>query len=101
LQGLFLGAGEVTGGLVAPLIDPDSLTVRIKLPTINDGGGFSVTPSPGLPAPAVYYAPLDPFAAGAFVEIRAVEVPEPLSALLVIAGGLVCLSTPRCFAARR
>jgi hypothetical protein len=75
-EGLFLGFGEVTGGEIAHRLLKTSLLLRMRLPTINTGGGFSVSPAPSSPVP-LYYAPLDSFSAGASLEIRAIEVAEP------------------------
>jgi hypothetical protein len=95
-QGLFLATGDVTGGVIAPYIDPDSLSVRMRLPLINSGSGFSVSPSPGFPAPNQYFAPLNPFAAGAEVEIRAdVAVPEPAGLVIVCAAVSIVIAARR------
>jgi hypothetical protein len=94
LQGLFLGLADVTGGMMAPYLDADSLSIRMKLPSINSGGGFSVSPPPGLPAPDQHLAPLNSFSAGATVEIRGEPIPEP-SALAVWAVGAAFVACRR------
>jgi hypothetical protein len=95
LQGLFLAVGDVTDGILKPFLDPDSLSIRMKLPSINNGGGFSVSPSPGSPAPDQYFAPLNAFAAGATVEIRAEQVPEPATLAMLCVAALAAGYTGR------
>jgi hypothetical protein len=82
-QGLFLAFGEITGGTLAAGLDPDSLRVRMKLPTVTNG--FSVTPLPPAPPPPTHYADLNAFTAMTLsIEIQAEPVPEPgIIALLI------------------
>jgi hypothetical protein len=101
LQGLFLAVGDVTDGALKPYLDPDSLSIRMKLPSINNGSGFSVSPSPGSPAPDQYFAPLNAFAAGATVEIRAEQVPEPAALAMLCVAALATGYTGRRPASRR
>jgi hypothetical protein len=96
LQGLFLARGDVTGGVLKPYLNANSLSVRMKLPSINAGGGFSVSPSPSFPVPDQYSAPLNPFAAGATVEIRALPVPEPISLVMPPVAGALLAGSTRC-----
>lgn len=87
-QGLFLALGKITGGSMAEGLDPDSLRVKMKLPTVTNG--FSVTPSPGAPPPPTHLAALDPFTATTLsIEILATEVPEPVGAMLLGIGGAI------------
>lgn len=75
-QALFLGFGKVTGGSLAPFLDPDSLQLRIKFPKIS--GGFSVS-SPPDPL-------LNPFTTWtSSIEIMATQIPEPTIALTLSA----------------
>ncbi len=87
-QGLFLAFGEITGGSLAPLYTPDSLRVKMKLPTVT---GFSVSPLPGAPPPPIHLATLEPFTAIAMsVEILAEPIPEPAGAAsLMIAAAMI------------
>ena len=55
----------VTGGSLAPLLDPNSLSLAISFTSVNDGAGFSVSGSM-----------LEPFDAAATANIAAL-VPEP------------------------
>ena len=57
----------VSGGTLAPLLDPDSLSLAISFTSVNGGSGFSVSGST-----------LDPFEAAATGNIAAF-VPEPTS----------------------
>jgi hypothetical protein len=85
-QGLFLALGEITGGSLAQGLDPDSLRVKMKLPTVTNG--FSVSPSPDAPPPPTHLATLDPFTAMTMsIEILATVIPEPVSATLLGIGG--------------
>jgi hypothetical protein len=84
-QGLFLAFGEVTGGSLGDLLEPDSLQLRIKFPKIADG--FSVTDSQ-----------LDSFTTWTpTVEIMAtpVVVPEPSVALPLCAAAWWFVSARR------
>jgi hypothetical protein len=95
VQGLFLASGEVTGGSLKPYMTPNSLVVRMRLPSINAGSGFTVSPSPGYPAPELHVAPLNPFAAGATVEIRADQVPEPAAIVVLYVAGMMAAGVAR------
>ncbi|MCI0335589.1 MAG: PEP-CTERM sorting domain-containing protein [Planctomycetes bacterium] len=94
-QGLFLAFGDLTGGSMAPYLDPDSLRVKIKLPMVT--GGFSVSPMPGAPPPPTHLATLEPFTATApSVEILAEPIPEPASAaLLGIGAAMIGMASRR------
>jgi hypothetical protein len=73
-QGLFLGFGEVTGGLLSHLLDPNSLQLRMKFPKIS--GGFSLSPPPD--------SQLDDFTTWtSTIELMATPVPEPAIAALL------------------
>jgi hypothetical protein len=85
--GLFSAYGQVTGGSLAGDIDPSSLRVKMKLPTISSA--LSVSPMPGAPAPPMHLAELGPFEATGFtIEIlaRPSVVPEPTAVALVVIG---------------
>jgi hypothetical protein len=81
---------SVTGGLLAPMILPNSLSLSMsftEVNTVNGGVGFSV----GAAAPV-----LNPFTANATLNIAASPIPEPaMAALLAIGGLLTGLTTPR------
>jgi hypothetical protein len=79
--------GSVTGGTLAPLIDPDTLTLAITFTNINGGSGLSTTGA--LPGPVS----LDPFEADATVIIAADPIPEPAAATLLIVGLFVSLAS--------
>ncbi|MEX0611598.1 MAG: hypothetical protein WD738_23080 [Pirellulales bacterium] len=85
----------VTGGTLAPYIDPGSLTLSMSLSDINGGAGLSVTPSPPippLPPPGIAFGILDPFVADATVSIAG-EIPEPFtSTLLLLCGATAALA---------
>ena len=85
----------VTGGSLAPLIDPATLTLSMNLSSINNGAGLSVTTHGGFGA-GVYYT-LDSFQADASVNIAADQaVPEPATiGLLLIATVLAGSSIQR------
>jgi hypothetical protein len=70
---------DVTGGVLASLIKPNSLSLSMSLTDINSGVGLSL----GAAAPA-----LNPFHADVTLNISADPIPEPTSALLVIIGAL-------------
>lgn len=82
--------GTVTGGSLATLIDPNSISIAIEMTTINGGAGLSVTPGPGGDE-------LDPFVADVTEGIAADQrnIPEPASAMLLILGGALLLSVRR------
>jgi hypothetical protein len=85
--GLFSAYGQVIGGSLAASIDPKSLRIKMKLPTISSA--LSVSPMPPAPAPDVHLAELAPFmATGITIEILAKPpVPEPAAAVLLLTGG--------------
>ena len=78
-HGLFAAFAEVTGGVLAPYLDRDSLRLKMRLPTLNGGVGFSVDPPPGDPPPFIHIGQMDPFTATATIEILAEAIPEPFS----------------------
>ncbi len=78
--------GLVTGGLLAPLIDADTLTLSMSFSDINDGAGFSVA---GI-APL-----LNPFTADGTLSIAAEPIPEPATALLALLGCLLIAATAK------
>jgi hypothetical protein len=91
---LFLALGTITGGSMAERLDPESLRVKMKLPTVTNG--FSVSPSPDAPPPPTHLASLDPFTATTLsIEILATEVPEPVGATLLGIGGAMLAMTRR------
>jgi hypothetical protein len=72
---------QVTGGTLAPLIAPNSLSLSMNLTNVNGGGGFQVG---GGDAPIV-----NPFLADASVNIAGnPSVPEPATFVLVLAGAV-------------
>jgi hypothetical protein len=81
--------GTVTGGTLAPFIDPSTLTLSISLVNVNGGTGFLVLPGA---API-----LDPFRADATLLIDAEErdVPAPGAALLVLGATLAGVARVR------
>jgi hypothetical protein len=89
-QGLFLGFGEITGGLLAQReyrLDPDSLQLRIKFPKIL-GNGFTVSAPPN--------SQLQDFTTWtSSVEIMALVVPEPSVGLLLVTLALSLLPARR------
>jgi hypothetical protein len=72
------GIATVTGGTLAPLIEPDTLTLSISMVDINGGAGVSVVGFGAVPV-------LEPFTADATLLFDAEErrAPEPGSALLL------------------
>lgn len=83
--------GLVTGGTLAPLLKADSLTMSMSLTNVNGGLGFSLS---GLGGPAPV---LNPFVADVTLNIAALPVPEPASAVLLLVGAAAL----GLFAARR
>ena len=69
-----IDSATVTGGLLAPQLDPDSLAIAISFTDVNDGNGFSVDGTT-----------LESFVAAGTGNIAA-SVPEPSSILLAFAG---------------
>ncbi len=67
--------GDVTGGTLAPLISPGSLSLSMNMTNVNGGAGFT----------AVEGA-LAPFLADASVNLAANAIPEPTSLTLVVIG---------------
>lgn len=91
-EGLFLAFGQITGGSMASGFDPNSLRVRMKLPTVN--GGFSVSPLPD-PAPPEL-ALLNSFTATTpTIEILATQVPEPAALVSLGVGGALLAAMRR------
>jgi hypothetical protein len=90
----------VTGGTLAPYIDPTSLSLAVALTDINGGAGLSVSPLPPPlpppPPPGFDFGLLDAFTGDASVEIAGEFVPEPVSiALCLMAGALSLIVTRR------
>jgi hypothetical protein len=72
--------GTPTGGSLAPLITPGTISMSISMTEINGGGGLSITPvGPGVGI-------LDPFIADATKLIAAEQIPEPTTAGLLLIG---------------
>ncbi len=74
---------SVTGGSLAPLLDPDSLSLAISFTGVNDGNGFTVADSI-----------LQPFEAAGTANVAA-SVPEPASLALLGMGSLLGLAARR------
>jgi PEP-CTERM motif len=70
--------GTVTGGTLAPLIAPGTVSLSINMTNVNGGLGFGVG---GGAAPILL-----PFTADASVNIAANPVPEPAALVLVLVG---------------
>jgi PEP-CTERM motif len=67
---------QITGGSLAPGIDPSSLTLKMNIGAINDGAGLSAPDSV-----------LSPFAANALLTITGeLPIPEPGTSLLLAVG---------------
>jgi hypothetical protein len=81
--GLFTAyvTGVITGGSLADQLRRHTIRVDMHLPLIASGIGFSMIP--GSPANT---GRLNPFTADAEVEISAELIPEPSSAVVLIAG---------------
>jgi hypothetical protein len=96
--GLFTTSiATVTGGTLAPYIDPTSLSLSVSLVDINGGGGLSVSalvPGP----PGISFGVLDAFTADASLLIAGdfSGIPEPASIALLLMGFATSL-----FAGRR
>jgi hypothetical protein len=96
--GLFTTSfATVTGGTLAPYIDPNSLSLSIALAGINGGAGLSVVPLPPPPPPPVGFSLgiLDAFTADASVEIAGEFVPEPSSSALALLAGMCGAASAR------
>jgi hypothetical protein len=74
--------GSVTGGSLAGLIQPGSVSISMNLGTVNGGLGFSTLPGAG------GINVLQPFQADASALISANAIPEPASLTLVLAAGI-------------
>jgi hypothetical protein len=68
--------GTATGGTIAPLLAPGTLSLSMNLSNINGGLGFGVGPGPALL----------PFAADSSVSISADPIPEPTTLALGLLG---------------
>jgi len=79
--GLFTTSfATVTGGTLAPLLAPNSLSLSLNLTDVNGGGGFSVSGGP--------QAVLEKFSADATLNVAADQfIPEPGTLLLALAAG--------------
>jgi hypothetical protein len=82
--------GSVTGGTLATLIDPNSISLSIGMTDIDGGSGFSITTTPGGNV-------LDPFAADVTESIAADQqaIPEPAAAMLILLGGVLMMTRVR------
>jgi hypothetical protein len=87
-QALFLAFGEVTGGSLAPRLDPDSLQLRVKYPQIS--GGFTISP-----APIPQLAPFTTWTSTVEVMATTVVIPEPSLATSLSAIAWMFLSARR------
>lgn len=76
---------SVTGGSLASLIDPGSISVSISMTNVNGGEGFSTTPDPNDGDEL-----LDPFSADITENIAAESVPEPTTAMLAMLAVFGC-----------
>jgi hypothetical protein len=89
----------VTGGTLAPYIDPNSLSLSVALVDINGGAGLSVSPLPPPlpppPPPGFAFGVLDAFTADASVEIAGEFVPEPSSMALALLAGVSGVASAR------
>jgi hypothetical protein len=81
--------GAVTGGTLAPLIVPGSVSLSMNMTTVNGGGGFSVAATAPL---------LNQFLADASISIAADTVPEPATMTLI---GLASAAIIACGRRRR
>jgi hypothetical protein len=83
----------VTGGTLAPYIDPASLSLSVALLDINGGAGLSVSPLPPPlpppPPPGFAFGILDPFSADASLNIAGEPIPEPASVMLSLVGAAI------------
>jgi hypothetical protein len=87
--GLFTtSVSSVTGGQLASLILPNSLSLSMSFTDVNGGAGFSLG---GGAAPV-----LSPFTADATLNISAEPIPEPTVAVLMTIGSLLAsVAMPR------
>jgi hypothetical protein len=76
----------VTGGILSPFIDKDTLTMSMSFTDVNGGAGFSVAAVAPL---------LNPFTADATLSMAADQVPEPALAALFLAGAAALIPTIR------
>jgi hypothetical protein len=72
--------GSVTGGSLAGMIDPNSISLSMSFTSVNGLAGFSVTSDA-----------LDPFTTDVTLNIAAEqrEIPEPATAAMVLVGGIL------------
>lgn len=72
----------VTGGLLAPYIDADTLSLSMNFTDINGGAGLSISP------PGRTFIALNPFTADAALSKAADRslIPEPTTAVLLLLG---------------
>ena len=68
----------ITGGTLAPLLAPGTISLSLNLTNVSGGAGFAVVP----PATGI----LQPFVADASVDIAADLVPEPAALALLALG---------------
>jgi hypothetical protein len=79
------GFATITGGTLAPLLNPNNLTLSMTLGNINGGAGLAVSDGT-----------LQPFQADSTLNMAdTAKVPEPSTALLLLIGGMVAAASPR------
>jgi hypothetical protein len=78
--------GTATGGTLAPLLLPGTVSLSMNMTNVNGGLGFGV----GASAPLLL-----PFTADASVNIAADPVPEPTTIMLAMLGSVAALGVAR------
>jgi hypothetical protein len=77
----------VTGGTLAPLIAPGSVSLSINLTNINGGTGLLLSPLANIQ--------LNSFTADGFVSISADQVPEPATIGMILVGVMISAASVR------